>query len=281
MSTLSIDPSVYESARALPDHRRLMQNVLEYFFNVSAVEAAFVSGSTAAGQMDEFSDLDFGFLIKDQATREQLWSSRWDWNIAPWIHRFDADHIKPYFVIYFYEPSIHVDLNFYIQKDLPPVVGAPYKVAFDRTNKVHEWAKKQNCALTALKPSWDDAIHEDEQFWAWVHYACSHALRGEYYDVAYFIKDIRRIVERWEARRNGLVDFDTRKIESKLSEQFLNKMKLTFCKPDLREIQLAFETLMSVQLSQRSLLEKTLGVKWRTEEKAIKHMTEMVKKLST
>ena len=75
--------------------------------------------------MDQDSDLDIGIFFGNPTDREKTWKNRWDWSVAPWFHRFDADHIKPHFVIYLFESNIKADINLYVQAELPGAGGAP------------------------------------------------------------------------------------------------------------------------------------------------------------
>ena len=272
---LAIDFRALQQTRHLPDHHRVLNTVFEFFGTLPGIEGAFVSGSTATGGMDEYSDLDLGFLVSDEATREKIWRSRWDWQIAPCFHRFDADHIKPYFVIYFFDPSIHTDLNFYVRDQLPTRAGAPFTVAWDHTGVLEPWAKEMNQIMPA-SIDWSGVVHDDDRFWAWMHYCASHALRGELYDAAFFIKDLRRIVEDWEAKLNGFNRFDTRRVESRLSAQFLSEMAKTFCRPIREEIGEAFRVLTANQLRQRKQIAERTGAKWATTERGIQVISDMI-----
>ena len=262
----------------LAAHSQLLRRIFNFFHVMPEIKGAFVSGSTATGSMDEFSDLDIGFLVFDKISRDQLWEKRWDWEIAPWFHRFDADHIKPYFVIYFFEPSIHVDLNFYVESDLPSFVGAPYTQAWGQDPEFEKWLLQANTA-PPLSIDWSTIVHDDERFWAWTHYCCSHALRGEYYDAAFFMKDLRNIVENWHAKLNGSSSFDSRRAETRWSGDFILEMQKTFACPDRLSIAQAFQTLIKIQLEQRRVLSENEGFTWKTSEAAIRKISQMVYQL--
>src|SRR5438477_509704 len=81
---------------------------------------AWVSGSLASRNADAYSDIDVGVCFRDEPSRKAMWSHRWDWPIAPWFHRFDADHVRPFFVIYFFEPAVKADIALYVDDELPP-----------------------------------------------------------------------------------------------------------------------------------------------------------------
>lgn len=136
--------------------------------------------------------------------------------------------------------------------------------------------------VNGLKPTiagWDSVVHDDERFWAWIHYCSSHTLRGELYDAAFFMKDLRAIVEGWEALLVGLPRFDSRRIEKRLSEASLNMLAKTFCGPDKKQIKEAFRALISLQLRQRKLMTETKSPQWTTTDGAIRKISEMVESI--
>jgi len=85
-------------------HQEVLDKIVRFFRSRTGAVGGSVSGSVARGIADEYSDLDVGIFFADADAREAAWASRWEWEIAPWFHRFEADHVKPYMVIYLYEP---------------------------------------------------------------------------------------------------------------------------------------------------------------------------------
>lgn len=142
-----LNDAVFKCMGGLPTHAKLCRELLTVFFEHSEVEGAFISGSGAAGGMDFYSDLDLGFLCSSNAAKDKIWSQRWDWKLPDWFHRMDADHIKPYFIIYLFEPHIHVDLAFYTMENLPPQAGGPFTVAFDKKSQLGDWNIEVNKPL--------------------------------------------------------------------------------------------------------------------------------------
>ena len=127
-----------DATKRLPDHDALVDAILAFFRRIPGVIGCFLSGSAARGQMDMDSDLDVGIVFRDAEARSAAWEARWDWQIGDWFHRFDADHIKPHFVIYIFEPAvsaaaIRADINLYLVDDLPAAAGGPFVLAWDST----------------------------------------------------------------------------------------------------------------------------------------------------
>ncbi len=266
-----------QSTRDLPDHNKVLQAILKFFSVAPGVIGCYLSGSTATGKMDEDSDLDIGVLFENPEARENIWSSRWNWEITPWFHRLEADHIKPYFVIYFYEPNIKADVNFYIASDLPPYVGGPYEVLWDDTGVLKKWL----AGLTApqdTSPDWGDTIHEDERFWAWMFYLYSHVHRGEYYHAAYEFPALRDILEKWAARLGGHKYFNSRYLEDYAYADILVENSL-FPAPDLESLKISMVDAIAVQLSLREKITKRISVAWVTTDGAIKKIENLVRSL--
>lgn len=269
-----IDPAVYEHVAALPDHRRVLEALLGSFRDDPAAVAAWVSGSLASGRTDEFSDLDVGICLRDEPTRAAAWEGRWEWDIAPWFHRLDADHVRPYFVIYFYDAadedgtSVKADIALYVPEDLPPPEGGPYRLAWDDTGELAEWAARR--ADSAL--DWSLAAHEDARFWAWTYYSLRHIQRGELYEVASELAWLRGIVERWRARLVGHPEFRYRRAEAHYD---VSELAETFAAPDRRSLKQALLKLIELHERQRS----TLDADWYTSEGARRRIRSMVEAL--
>ena len=266
----------------LPDHERVLCAILNYFSVMEGVSGAFLSGSTASGEMDADSDLDVGILFYSSAERETCWAKRWDWDIAPWFHRFDADHIKPYFVIYLYEPDIKADINLYTPEDLPTFTGSPYRVLWDKVGVLDYFIGSLGVP-EGLGPDWENVVHEDERFWAWTFYCYSHVHRGEYYHVAYEFPVLRDILEQWTARLAGYPGFNSRRIDQEPRFAILLQHDI-FPKPERSSLKLALLQSISFQRILREKVEtfflaKGRDLRWNTSDDAIVKITGLVESL--
>ena len=269
-----IDEAVYEHVEELPDHRRVLEAVLALFRKDEPAIGAWVAGSVARGDTDAYSDLDVGICFRDEPSRVAAWSHRWDWPIAPWFHRFDADHVRPYFVIYLFDAAdrdgtpVKADLALYLENELPPPEGGPYRVAWDDAGLLRDWA-----ARTADRHAdWALAPHEDERFWAWTFYCLQHVQRGEYYEIASELHWLRGIVEVWRARLAGRARFDLRRAEQSYD---LTDLADTFPAPNRKALQAALLKLIELHERQRA----EIDAEWRTSEEARTRIRAMVEML--
>ena len=268
----------------LPDHRRVLKALLYHFRSLNGVVGAFSSGSLARREMDEQSDLDLGILVRSAETRDAIWSERWNWPVEPWFHRFDADHIRSYFVIYLFEPCVKADLNLYVEDDLPRWQGAPFEVIWSDAAGLTEWCEAASreaelktgdgSAATA-----EQLIHDDERVWAWLVYVALHAKRGEYYSAARAFGDIRDVVENWSACLEGAHDFSPRGFERRMSRTRAEQWAGLFPQPSKASLKEAFCLAAEIHLEQRAILQSRLGFAWRTSEKGIRKVRAFVREL--
>lgn len=262
----------------LPEHKTLCQKILNFFHDIDGITGAFISGSGATGNMDFYSDLDLGFVCSDEATKEKIWALRFQWDLPIWFHRMDADHVKPYFIIYLFEPHIHVDLSFYTVSNLPSQAGGPFIVAWDKNRSLNGWLENVNQPIQRVV-DWAEVVHEEERFWTWIHYAWCHAGRGEYYDVASQFEFLRNIPQLWHARLQGIGVFDSRRLEKRGHADFIDIMRMSFPSPDHKSIKAALLNLIDVHNVQKIQVEKILNPNWTTKQKARDKITRLVSEL--
>ncbi|MAF90615.1 MAG: hypothetical protein CL674_05015 [Bdellovibrionaceae bacterium] len=268
----------FKNMEHLPQHRDLCRFLADFFLNQSGVGAVFLSGSAASGEMDQYSDIDLGVVCLDDQLREKIWQERLNWNFKSWFHRMDADHIKSHFIIYIFKPDIHVDINFYTYSDLPGEFESPFLVIDDKAGKLDSWAKSLN-RKNEIQPDWSRVNHEQERFWVCVHYTWAHCSRGELYDCAIFISDIRSILENWFVRLNGEAFFNSRKIESRLGDELRQQMKDCFPGPDTKEIKKALLQLIALENLYSEKIETNLKVNWSTSKDAKDRIKKMLEEL--
>jgi hypothetical protein len=266
-----------QATKNLGEHDKVLQAVLTYFHEIPGVVGCFLSGSMATNRMTQDSDLDIGIVMQSANQREQIWQKRWDWKITPWFHRFDADHIKPYFVIYCFEPHIRADINLYIESDLPPIEGGPYLVIWDHDKILNCWIEAlSNHAKPA--PNWEDVVHEDERFWAWSFYVYAYLHRGDYYHIAVEFPALREIIEKWSSRLDGHAKFTTRDyINESFAVHLLNDD--LFPKPNLASLKNAMLVCIELQLNLRKEIYQKIGVQWKTSDHAIQKITGLIEEL--
>ncbi len=270
----------------LPEHKRVLEAILNHFDKEPGVVAAFLSGSTATGGMDDFSDIDLGIVCDNEETMEGLWEERWNWDFLSWGHRFDADHIKPHFVIYLFEtkaefsaPLIKADIAFYTPSHLPPKEGAPFRVVWDDTGKLSAWSEQMN-GSPAASVNWDNLNHEDERFWAWLVYLLLHAHRGECFEAAESVTMVRNVTMAWYARLQGEAYFNSRRLEERTDAALMKRFNGTFPQPSKSSISEVCLALIELHEDLRLQVTKSLGaVKWKTSTEFCTKVKKMASEL--
>jgi Nucleotidyltransferase domain len=248
-----------ESSSLPSSHRETLDRVVAFFRGVEGVAGMAVSGSLARGGVDQHSDLDVYVFFVDEDPRRAAWEGRWTWEIAPWFHRFDADHVRPHFVIYLFEPGVKTDLVLNLVTDPPTPGGAPYEVLWDETGDVTRWVDASNSGRVELPPDWSEAAHEDERLWAWTYYSVLHIRRGEYYDIATDFHFLRNIVETWQARLAGQAVFDVRRVHER-EPGTVERFADLFPRPERASLKRALQRVLELQDEQRAQLD----VGWTT-----------------
>jgi predicted nucleotidyltransferase len=260
------------------EHQRVLDRVVGFFQDCPGVVGGCVSGSVARGDADEYSDLDVAIFFADEETREAAWTTRWEWEIARWFHRFDADHVKPYFVIYLFEPGVKADLPLHLVTDPPAPGGAPYEALWDTTGHVVKWVEASNAGRQDVSPDWSAAVHEEERIWAWIYYCVRHVQRGEYYDVASDFQALREIVEAWHARLRGKALFDIRRVHEREPET-MSLFADLFPRPARESQKRALSLLIEIHDRQREEIERSLGITWRTSSEGRELIRKLVESL--
>ena len=259
------DPVRFEG---LPEHERLLEAILSFFQGVPGAVGAFLGGSNVRGGMDEHSDLDVGIVFADAAARDAAWARRREWEIAPWLHTYDADHIRPCFAYFLFEPGIVAELPLYTVGEVPEARwGGPYLVVWDETGALE--GQLQRAVIDA--PA-EDLVKQDEQFWAWTLHGVKQARRGEWYSVATGFVVMRELVEAWDARLHGEPRFDVRRLEQRRDPGRLAEL---FPAPTRDDLKRALGTLIEVHEEQRARLDAA----WATTEAMRDYVLEEVERI--
>ena len=263
----------------LADHGRVLECVLAFFRATDGVTGLLLSGTTATDAMDRWSDLDVGVVCASAAARERVWTHRWDWGVAPWLHRFDADHIKPHFVIYHFEPGIQTDLALYTPDDMPAPAGRPFRVAWDPSGELAAWVERVD-ALAPDEPDWSNVVHEEERFWAWLFYVWRHVARGEHYHVASELFALRDVLEQWHARLAGAARFIDRRVEEREGGSVrLARLGRAFPAPERAALRDACLALIELEAELRAEVDVLLAPRWRTSGEARERIAALVRAL--
>lgn len=150
-----------------------------------------IGGSAADGSMDEFSDLDFVLVCRDDDQPVLLGeAAAFAAGLGPLLACFTGEHVgEPRLLICLYGPPlVHVDLKFVADRDLDQRVEDGL-VLWQRDGAL-DWA------LGRAAPAWPrtDPQWIEDRFWVWVHYGATKLGRGELFECLDMLAALRRIV---------------------------------------------------------------------------------------
>ena len=139
-----------------------------------------VGGSAVTGTMDEFSDLDFVVVCRDEHQPELLKEApAFAAGLGPLLACFTGEHVgEPRLLIALYgPPPLHVDLKFVADRDLDDRVEDGL-VLWQRDGAVEAALHRAE----AVWPRPPDPQWIEDRFWVWVHYGAAKVGRGELFE---------------------------------------------------------------------------------------------------
>ncbi|MHA2107287.1 MAG: nucleotidyltransferase domain-containing protein [Candidatus Hodarchaeales archaeon] len=257
----------------LPEHSRIYSELETFFKSLSPVVGIFLSGSSAIDTMDQYSDIDLGVVFDTVENMDSFWKLRWDWKLPRWFHRFDADHVRDYFIIYLFEPNVKVDIVLYTLDSIPPPEGGPYLLRYAKESKLNSWEVTSNSQskskILSSSLELEEIIHDDERMWAWLYYCYLHIARGEYYTLAADFFMLRGIVEKWIAHFKYQSVFRTRRLEGVFRSKDLDELKHLFPTPEEESLIHACKLLIDLTIELRNEIGVKFGNIWRTSDSSI------------
>jgi Nucleotidyltransferase domain len=174
-----------------PAARRFLDGLLAAVQADPRIVGLLLAGSTATGEMDEFSDVDTVIVSTDESHPELLAGAQeLAAGLGPLLVAFTGEHVgEPRLLIALYGPPLlHVDLKFVGLSDLAARVEDGV-VAWERDRLV-------SAALVGSAAVWPmpDPQWLEDRFWVWVHYGAAKIGRGELFECLDALGLIRSIV---------------------------------------------------------------------------------------
>jgi hypothetical protein len=148
-------------------------------------------GSAATGTMDEFSDLDFVVVCRDEHQPELLRDApAFAARLGPLLACFTGEHIgEPRVLITLYGPPLlHADLKFVADSELDRRAEDGL-ILWQRDGAL-------DTALRRAAPAWPrpDPQWIEDRFWVWIHYGATKLGRGELFECLDMLAALRAIV---------------------------------------------------------------------------------------
>lgn len=197
-------------------HQQMVDKVITVIRNDRRFAGIAIGGSYITNTMDEFSDLDFIFIIKNEFYQELL-KERFSFieKFGDLLSAFTGEHVnEPRVLICLYDnPMLHVDCKFVSVEDFPNRVEDPV-ILYQENNYLSDALSKRKAAYPVPKLQWIE-----DRFWVWVHYAAAKIGRNELFEVIDFLSFLRQIaISPLILMKQGKLPRGVRKIETDAPE---------------------------------------------------------------
>jgi predicted nucleotidyltransferase len=191
--------------------QRLLDGLLAACRAEPRIVGLLLAGSTASGEMDEFSDVDTVIVCSDESHREVLAGARdFAAGLGPLLAAFTGEHVgEPRLLIALYGPPLlHVDFKFVALSDLAVRVEDGV-VAWEQDGLVSAALGESHAVWPAPAPQWIE-----DRFWVWVHYTAAKLGRGELFECLDALGFMRALaLAPLLARRDGFRPQGVRRLE--------------------------------------------------------------------
>lgn len=209
-------------------HRERLEAVAAQVQADPRFEALLLAGSAAAGQADEWSDLDLVIVCAPEAWPAVLDArQQFARDCGPLLSAFTGEHVgEPRLLICLYGPPLlHVDLKFVTPEAVAARVDDP-RVLLDKTGDATRALAASRALYPAPEPDWIE-----DRFWTWVHYAATKIGRGEMFDALEMLGYLRcRVLGPLALQAVGATPNGVRRIE-RLAPAWAGELAATVAQP--------------------------------------------------
>jgi len=171
--------------------RRFLDDLLAAVRDDPRIAGLLLAGSSATGEMDEFSDIDTVIVSTDESHPELLAGApEFAASLGPLLAAFTGEHVgEPRLLIALYGPPLlHVDFKFVGLTDLAVRVEDGV-IAWERDGLVSAALAGSAAVWPMPDPQW-----LEDRFWVWVHYSAAKIGRGELFECLDALGMIRGLV---------------------------------------------------------------------------------------
>ena len=198
------------------EHQSMIDTVVREVENDSRFAGLAIGGSYIAGEMDEFSDLDFVLVAKNECYQEVM-KERYSVvnTFGKLLAAFSGEHVgEPRVLICLYdEPMLHVDCKFISLRDLPDRVEDPV-ILYEEGGCISEAFARSEAVYPVTGLQW-----MEDRFWVWVHYLATKIGRNELFEVIDCLDFLRRtVLFPLKCREYGKLPRGARKIEAEMPQ---------------------------------------------------------------
>jgi predicted nucleotidyltransferase len=183
-----------------------------------------VVGSWLTNEIDEFSDLDLILVTEQKISGDKNLMLDYAKRLGDFLSGFTGEHVgEPRVLICLYDnPLLHVDIKFVTLDEFHSRIETPI-LLFDKSRQLEKAISNSEAKFPYPDYQWIE-----DRFWTWTHYALLKIGRGEYFEAYDFFGFLRMVVLGPLLHiKNQTLPRGVRKVETELSIEDFNKLKLT------------------------------------------------------
>ncbi|MFN8336369.1 MAG: nucleotidyltransferase domain-containing protein [Cyclobacteriaceae bacterium] len=183
-----------------------------------------VAGSWLTNDIDEFSDLDLILVTQQKISGNKHLMLDYAKKLGNFLSGFTGEHIgDPRVLICLYDnPLLHVDIKFVTLEEFHSRIETP-SLLIDKSGQLRDALNNSQAKFPYPDYQWIE-----DRFWTWTHYILLKIGRGEYFEAFDSFGILRMIVLGPLLHiKNDSLPKGVRRVETVLSEEDLNKLRLT------------------------------------------------------
>lgn len=254
-----------------------MNKQKEFAFRTAVIleKDPMVLGLTAGGSwltdnMDEFSDLDFTIVTREKITNDKAKMLGLAGKLGNLLSGFTGEHVgEPRLLICMYDdPLLHVDIKFVTLEEFGDRVEDP-DILLDKMGLLEQVMASTKAVFPLPDSQWIE-----DRFWTWIHYALMKLERGELFEAHDFLAFMRMVVFGPLLHlKNNQLPRGVRKVETVLSNEDLEKLRLTLASCDQSALLAALKQNVELYLELRShLFPKDLVLRSALQERVVAYL---------
>ena len=260
-------------------HKEFAENAAAVLKEDENVIGLAVGGSWVAGEIDEYSDLDFILVTKNQIAGDKEKMIEYAKRLGNFISGFTGEHVnEPRLLICLFDnPLLHIDIKFLTLPELSARIEDPF-ILFERENKLTKIIQATPPVLREPDFQWIE-----DRFWTWIHYTSTKIGRGEYFDALSALDFLRvHVLSALMKWKNKLKQGGVRRVEIQLAKPDLENLKITVASYNKESICKALDNTISIYKALRRKLYPDETVRQTiAENKSLEYFKRICKKQIT
>lgn len=232
-----------------------------------------VAGSWLTNEIDEFSDLDLILVTKQNISNNKNVMFDYAKRLGSFLSGFTGEHVgEPRVLICLYNnPLLHVDIKFVTLDEFHSRIETP-TLLIDKNGQLEKAINNSQARYPYPDYQWIE-----DRFWTWIHYALLKIGRGEFFEAYDFMGFLRMVVfgPLLHIKNNNLPR-GVRKVETDLTDEDLNKLKLTIPNYNRQSLLDSLRNAVSLYWQLRtSLFNNKVLLQKDTEQKVMMYFNEI------